>query len=297
MPDLFAQFPRALATQARLTSLGPSNIPALLAHPDWSTRVPIVIWFHGRTANKELDPGRYLRWIRAGFAACAIDLPGHGERFDAAFQTPDHTLDIIETGSREIDEIIDALNAPEYASVFDTSRMGIGGMSAGGMVTLARLCEPHPFLCSSVEATTGFLSALYFPHKHGIPADRDPGADSDRFRTESLDDRFRIDRLDPIDHLENWRPIPLLAIHSESDKIVPFIGMSRFLRALRDRYEAVGADATLVQDLTWPSTGAPEEHIGFGIKSNYAKNVQAEFFRKNLSAAPIPPVDQPEPGL
>jgi len=33
---------------------------------------------HGRTANKELDPGRYLRLIRAGIAVCAIDLPGHG---------------------------------------------------------------------------------------------------------------------------------------------------------------------------------------------------------------------------
>lgn len=285
MPDLFSKFPRALATQARLTRLGPSSVPALLAHPDWSTPAPVMIWLHGRTASKELDPGRYLRWIRAGLAVCAIDLPGHGDRFDAAFQNPDHTLDIIETSVAEIDEIVSALAAPEYAGVLDTSRLGLGGMSAGGMIALARFCDPHPFRCGSVEATTGFLSGLYFPAKHGIPADRDPDADAQRFRPESIEDRLRIERLDPMNRLSAWRPIPLLAIHSEADRIVPFIGMARFLGALRDHYEALGFDPSLVQDLTWASTGAPEEHIGFGIKSNYAKNVQAEFLARRLAAA------------
>ena len=27
---------------------------------------PTIIWIHGRTVSKELDPGRYLRWLRAG---------------------------------------------------------------------------------------------------------------------------------------------------------------------------------------------------------------------------------------
>ena len=83
MVDLAGQMPSMLKKQARWERIGNNAIPALIAHPDWDSvePVPFVIWMHGRTVSKELDPGRYLRWIRAGFGVCAVDLPGHGERF------------------------------------------------------------------------------------------------------------------------------------------------------------------------------------------------------------------------
>ncbi|MCH8858659.1 MAG: hypothetical protein IID54_03665, partial [Proteobacteria bacterium] len=92
-------------------------MPALLAHPDegWNdptapapTARPVVIWMHGRSVNKELDPGHYLRWLRAargGIATCALDLPGHGERFIEAFQGPAHTLEVVRQAASEIDLI------------------------------------------------------------------------------------------------------------------------------------------------------------------------------------------------
>src|SRR5262245_11172372 len=81
MIERFSQMPSALRANARWQRLGPSDIPALLVHPDWNSGqpAPMVLWMHGRTVNKELDPGRYLRWMRAGIGACAVDLPGHGE--------------------------------------------------------------------------------------------------------------------------------------------------------------------------------------------------------------------------
>ena len=85
----FAQFPSYLAERSRTYKFG--EIPVLLAHPDWDRPAPVVLWMHGRTANKELDPGRYLRWIRAGFAACALDLPGHGERAAPELQASERT--------------------------------------------------------------------------------------------------------------------------------------------------------------------------------------------------------------
>src|SRR4029450_3068251 len=67
-PDA-AKLPSALRANARWLRLGPTpgNIPALITHPDWAPGhlAPVVIWMHGRTVNKELDPGRYLRWMRA----------------------------------------------------------------------------------------------------------------------------------------------------------------------------------------------------------------------------------------
>src|SRR4051812_49964812 len=128
MIERFVRFPQALATKSRLTRLGAGGVPALLAHPDWQRPAPVAIWLHGRTATKELDPGRYLRWIRAGIAVCAIDLPSHGERADTAHQTSADAPDVIAAAVGEIDSVVEHLGAPEYLDVFDTARLGIGGM-------------------------------------------------------------------------------------------------------------------------------------------------------------------------
>jgi hypothetical protein len=34
--------------------------------------------------------------------------------------------------------------------------------------------------------------------------------------------------------------------------------------------------------VTWPSTGAPHEHLGFGRVANDAKNLQTAFFKRHL---------------
>lgn len=260
MIERFARLPSALRSQARSARLG-DDVPALLAHPDWSTPAPVVIWMHGRTVNKELDPGRYLRWIRAGIAACALDLPGHGERFIEGMDSPGRTLYAVEQMIEEIDGVVASLKASEYEGVFDTSRMAIGGMSAGGMVTLRRLCDAHDFKCAAVESTAGDFK--FMPYTDRYPAEL-------------------ISRLNPMEHLENWRPIPLLALHSETDEWVPVQVVYSLFGALRAHHESSGADPDLLQMKTWPSTGAPYEHAGFGRVAKEAKNLQLEFFKKWL---------------
>jgi len=269
----FASLPRALAERAVWTKLGPqSDIPSLLAHPDlgWNapgatpTQRPIVLWMHGRTANKELDPGRYLRWIRAeggGIAACAIDLPWHGERVDESKHGSEFTLRMVERMLVEIDRVVESLGDPRFNGAFDTTRIGIGGMSAGGMATLVRLCAPHRFACAAVEATAGDFSIMK-GHK---------------FHVDEL-----VERFNPITHLDAWQPIPLLALHSRADKWVPVAAIENFTNTLRERYATLGADPAMVELVTWESTGAPEEHIGFGRHSNDAKNRQTEFFVRSL---------------
>lgn len=295
MSDRFTRFPADLARRARAVRLGPAAIPALLAHPDWRYPAPTVIWLHGRTVTKELDPGRYLRWVRAGIAACAIDLPGHGQRAVTAMQHPARTLDVLEQVLPEIDQVIEALADPVWSGrgasaastepgttgsgsgagnggdrrdggetgVFDLDRLAIGGMSAGGMAALRRLCDPHPFRCAAVEGTTGDLAGLYF------------GDDGRRWPV--AHDAERVARLDPTAHLGAWRPIPLLALHAEHDRVVPITSQRRFIDALRAHYRDLGADDSLVSLVTFPHTGAPEEHAGFGRFANDAKNVQTDF--------------------
>ncbi len=255
--------PSALRPNARWEKLGELRIPALLVHPDWdrvALRPPVILWMHGRTASKEIDPGRYLRWMRAGIGACAIDLPGHGERLDPALQDGSRTLDVVKQLVDEIDEVIAAL---QRMNAFDTQRIGVGGSSAGGMAALVRLCRPHGFACASVEATSGSW-------EHQVAKGRQ------MFRQVALE---TVNATNPIQHLDGWREIPFQALHAKLDEWVAVDGQAAFIEALRQRY----VDQSKVEFVVYDRTGAPHEHIGFGLKAADAKDRQRDFFRRWLT--------------
>lgn len=266
MIERFAAMPSALREAARWVRLAEDEVaggvPALVAHPDWKTPAPLMVWMHGRTVHKELDPGRYLRWLRAGIGVCALDLPGHGERREETLQEASMALEVIERMLREVDPVMRALGEGEFGRVFDAARMGLGGMSAGGMVTLRRLCEPHGFVCAAVESTAGDFSQMA-----GF---------------QRADAAGVVSRLDPMRHVAGWRPIPLMALHSEKDEWTPVGAIRRFTERLAQKYAGEGADAGLVELVTWPETGAPNEHSGFGRVSNDAKNLQTAFLSRWL---------------
>ncbi|HZW11132.1 MAG TPA: alpha/beta fold hydrolase [Phycisphaerales bacterium] len=271
MHPRFAAFPSALAERSRNVRLGPGEIPAVLAHPDWRTPAPVLIWWHGRTVSKELDPGRYLRLIRAGIGVCAVDLPGHGERPGPKLHDPVHTVAVVTQAIAEVDQVVEALADPAYGPAFDLDRLALGGMSAGGMVTLRRLCDPHPFVAAVVEATSGRLTDLYFPppetSRRPWPIDHPRGL---------------VEAIDPSLHMDGWRPIPLLALHAATDRVVPIDTQRRFIEDLRSLYSARGADPQQVELLTFADTGAPDEHAGFGRFGNDAKNAATDFLRRRL---------------
>jgi dienelactone hydrolase len=247
--------PSALRAAARWETL--AGVPALLVRPQASGAqpAPVVLWMHGRTAHKELDPGRYLRWLRAGIGTCAVDLPGHGERYDEALRAPAHDFEVVRRMIGEVDALLEVLRAiPE----FDLRRAAIGGVSAGGMAALGRLCREHPFRCASVEATTGSWSG--------------------RWPTLPDTQRSEARRLDPIGNLDGWRAIPFQAFHSRIDQLVPWEEQRRFTDALLKRY-SVAAQVDLV---VYDETGAPYEHVGMGRMAADAKNRQAAFLRRWL---------------
>ena len=260
MPDLDARLPSSLQAISETRRLG-ADVPSLVVRPESAPlgggdRIPFLLWMHGRTATKELDPGRYLRLARAGIGACAIDLPGHGERGTPEDQEPERILDHIEQAIDEIDEILRSLGGLG----FDLDRAAIGGMSMGGMVAIARLCRPHRFRAAVLEATSGDWSAQH---------------------QRQFFDHEATARLDPMTHLDRWREIPVLAVHSKADAWVRFDGQARFLEALRDRADRPES----VELLAFEMTGAPHEHLGFGRCTNEAKSRETDFLVRHLGPA------------
>jgi alpha-beta hydrolase superfamily lysophospholipase len=271
-PQPLDQLPRSVRDHARNTTLGPTGVPALLAHPrDWDEPAPFCLWMHGRSVHKELDPGRYARWLRAGIGVVAIDLPGHGERDDAPRHGPEHTVEVIHEALTEIDSVLEALRGPGLAGSFDLENCAIGGMSMGGMITLRRLCDHHEFRCAAVEGTTGDLCGLYFPRDEDA---HDPWP--------VRHDEEKVAPVDANQHIDTFAPLPLLVLHSEADEMVPWRVQERFIRRLREHFEREGASPDLVEVHTWPETGAPAEHVGFGRFSNDAKNLQTDFLVRHL---------------
>ena len=262
MVDLGGSFPHSLRRHAQWTTL--AGAPAVVMHPDHdegsstARRVrPWVLWVHGRTVNKELDPGRYLRWLRAGIGCVAIDLPGHGERLDPPLQAPSRVLDVVRRAEAEIDAIVGSVRLLDG---FDPDRVGLGGMSAGGMVSMVRLCRAHAFMGALLESTTGDWSS------------RVAGANWPMDLARALN---------PIDHLAAWREIRVLAIHSELDQWVPIDGQRRFLDALRSR----AAHPEHIELLAFELTGAPFEHSGFGRMGAVAKDAGTAFWQRTFGLA------------
>jgi len=251
--------PKSLRAHARWERL--AGVPALLVHPDAPGQAqsprPFVLWMHGRTAFKEMDNGRYLRLLRAGIGTVAIDLPGHGERAEPALQTSDRVMQVIEAALAELPRVHEALAA---SGGFDLGRAAIGGMSLGGMVSLARLCRPHAYRAAVVEATTGDWS-------HLAGAAHDPA---------------RADAMEPARHLDRWTPVPVLALHAELDEWIQLAWQRTFLERLR----GVNGDEP-VELVTFPRTGAPHEHIGFGTFGPQAKDLGTDFLVRRLRPQPV----------
>jgi dienelactone hydrolase len=261
VPQPFHQLPSSVLAISRHVRLCGGSVPALLVHPHLdrdagaATRpAPVLLWMHGRTVNKELDPGRYLRLARAGIATCAVDLPGHGERLDPILQDPSRTLEVVERMAGEVDAIVADLDASgEHAGC----RLAIGGMSAGGMATMVRLTRPHRFDAALVECSTGSWRWQ---------------------RSRAMFDPVRVAAMDPIEHLTAWRDVPFLALHNELDEWVPADGQREFVDALRRR----AADPATVELHVYGATGAPNEHAGFGRMASDAKDRATAFFVRHL---------------
>ena len=154
----------------------------------------------------------------------------------------------------EIDVIVDWMNVNTQ---IDSSRSAIGGMSAGGMSAIDRLTQPHNFIAASLEATTGnWESQGSRPMFSSVP-------------------KNILRMISPINNLDKWNPIHILAVHSKNDQWIDFQGQLLFIEKVKKINQELP-----VKLIIYENTGAPFEHIGFGRESSKNKDEQMNFLIK-----------------
>lgn len=205
------------------------TIPVLEVVPEHlkNERLPLIIYYHGWQSQKELTltQGRYL--AREGFRVLLPDAFNHGRRRNPMTDIPSLTFwQSIHTNLFEFGYLVDAL---QKRNLVDNDRIGVGGVSMGGMTTTA-LFTRHPEIraAACVMGSPKLVAYRERIFKHA--------SQMDRFFPEDYN------------HLLNWIPEydlslntekingrPLLFWHGKQDIIVPYQHVVEFMEENKEK--------------------------------------------------------------
>ena len=150
-----------------------NGVPLLLAAPQGERRPrPLVLWFHGLGAGKDVHRPELERVADAGFLAAGVDAVGHGERrlpeLDERIAAPLEDarrmmLELAEATAAELPGVVRSLTELGLA---DPRRVAVVGISMGGyLVYRAIMVEP------AIQAAVAVLGSPEWPgdaspHRH-----------------------------------------------------------------------------------------------------------------------------------
>lgn len=220
-------------------------IPVLVYHrQDQTGPKPVVIYYHGVNQNKEayVDTHPVARQLAdRGHLVVIPDAPGHGERSTAAHLTERLQRSLAKEFSSDVEQAADEAPAllrwlDRHRDV-DASRIAVAGVSMGGY-TAAVVASRHARRLGAAVCIAGCANLRRCfaetdsvgPGRYG-PADRALDADTSD----------RIDRIDPIGHLDSFAPLPLLLLHGDRDTWNPSATTEEFAAAIHDQYTACPA--------------------------------------------------------
>jgi dienelactone hydrolase len=227
-------------------------------------RQPVVIQLHGTGGNKEQLRSRLTTLANRGFVAVAIDGRYHGERAGNApgLSTPYATaiFESYKTGREHpffYDTVLDIRRLLDYLETrpdVDSTRIGLGGFSKGGIETyLAAAVEPRIAAAVAGHGVQSFGWAL----DHGAWDSRawtirdalEATADETKAPVTAAFVRQFYDRIAPGIYgefdapamLPLISPRPLLVINGDSDPRTPLAGVRESAAAAERAYKTAGA--------------------------------------------------------
>ena len=188
-------------------------------------RMPLIVYYHGWQSSKELTLTQGRSLARQGFRVLLPDAFNHGKRKQTMTDIPSLTFwQSIHTNLFEFGYIIDSY---QRRGLVD-ERIGVGGLSMGGMTTAALLTHHPEIKAAACVMGTPKLVA---------------------YRERIFNHASQMDRFFPKDynHLLKWIPEydlslqpekiagrPLLFWHGEQDVIVPYQHVVEFVEENKD---------------------------------------------------------------
>lgn len=134
------------------------TIPALeFYNPEASEKLPVIILMHGFSGRKEHCFTHAYQLAQQGYFAVSVDLHLHGESSDGEFSAAQVTPRIIEVVERSIHNIEVLVNEYAHHAIADGRRIGLLGISLGGVVIYHYLQKRQPEIRAAVVNIAGAL--------------------------------------------------------------------------------------------------------------------------------------------
>jgi pimeloyl-ACP methyl ester carboxylesterase len=244
-----------------------AGIPLLEITPYPARKLPVILFHHGFSSHKADAHSLGKQAASAGFALLAVDAPMHGARLDERIRTTwdkPMTGDIypFETGldrfhfmfqliDQTVDELPRLLTGLAQDPRLDLDRLGICGVSMGGLITYlaaARLPQfkaavammAYPMFALRWQDVT--LEATSYPQW------------SERMQQNSAQTAERLaffESIDPIEGLKTFAPRPLMMVVGDQDLDAPKSYTVQGYRTLLPAYSACPERLRLnIQDKT-----------------------------------------------
>jgi fermentation-respiration switch protein FrsA (DUF1100 family) len=195
--------------------------------------LPTIFFYHGFTSSKEIYSYFGYMLAQAGFRVILPDAPLHGARADGdAARLMATFWDILQSN---VDELAILQQTFVSRGLADVHRLGVGGVSMGGMTTMASLVRFPWIKVAACLMGSGYFTAL---SEHLFPAyDVEDVAQRDAFELAHAP----LLSWDISGKTVQLAKRPLFVWHGEADDVVPFGESQR----LREEMVASGHDANL----------------------------------------------------
>lgn len=187
--------------------------------------LPLIVYYHGWRTSKELVLTQGRKLARKGFRVVLPDAQNHGERQAAVSKIPSLTFfQSIQSNLFEFEAIIDFFDRLKLLD----GKIGVGGVSMGGMTTAALLTH-HPEISAAacimgspslIEYRQDLKNNLKKIHRK-LPRDYD-------------DLTSWIETYDLSKNYEKIPSVPLFFWHGIHDEKIPFKETDRFVRAYKN---------------------------------------------------------------
>lgn len=195
---------------------------------DNKQKKPLVLVYHGYTMNKEVMLPLCHLLADNGFFAVAIDAYMHGERNKE--RKPISLLNAVVNTAKEVNTIIDSYGSCSYV---DTSKVGLAGVSMGGMITFEYItqCNSKAAAAITLFSTPDILSVL--KNKLVVKTYKTVFGYSEE--ANKLDIEY-CEKHQPLTRPDNIRDLPLLMINGDADIVVPVDSVNKAYNLFKETY-------------------------------------------------------------